>query len=80
MQKYNRRLCKCFFHVSFASIYVPGDLFGNGMLNLQPSVDLDEVEIAGLVGQKFHGTSVRVTNVLCQSYSVFCHLSPNLGI
>lgn len=66
--------------ISFIQIHVPSDLLRDSMFDLQSSIDLNEVEISGLVGQKFDGTSVRISNMFCQSYSVLRHFISNFGI
>jgi hypothetical protein len=58
--------------------YVPGDLLGNGVLDLQSCVDLDEVVLAALVHQELDSSCVLVADVMCQLYGVARHRVPNM--
>lgn len=67
-------------HATISFIHVPSDLLRDSVLDLQSSIDLNEVEISGFVSQKFDGTSVRISNMFCQPYSVLGHFISNFGI
>jgi len=61
------------------SVLLPGDLLGYCVLDLQSSIDFDEVEVARFVDQKLHGTGIRVTDMFRQFDGVIGHLLANFG-
>ena len=51
----------------------PGDQFGNGMLDLQPRVHLQEEEALVLAGDEFDGAGGIVVHRFCQRDRLFAH-------
>lgn len=49
------------------------------MLDLQPGVDLNKVEIPRFVDQELYGTGIRVTDVSRQFHSVLGHFFADLS-
>lgn len=57
-----------------------GDPFSNGVLHLETSVHLKEVEILLRVDQKFDGAGRGVSDLFGQRYSAFTHGFPRLWV
>jgi hypothetical protein len=57
----------------------PCDFLCDGVFDLKPCVDLDEVVLAALVHQELDGSRVLVADVLSQLDGVARHRFPNLG-
>ncbi len=57
----------------------PGNLLGDGMLDLQTRVDFEEIEIEMRVDEKFHGAGVDVTAGARESHRGITHFFAQLG-
>src|SRR6266568_3173495 len=51
----------------------PGDLFGDGMLDLDALVDLEEIEIAAVIDQELHRAGIGVMGDLGDPHGRFAH-------
>ncbi len=56
-----------------------GDLLGDGMLDLQARIDLEEIEIEVSVDEKFDGSGVHVAPCACEPHGGIAHFFAQLG-